>query len=202
MSGSCVGGKIDRDGFHVCSAVVDGDDWSKRVGVVEAAQYAYLQLVLGGSLLEVEGELECVDIAVELGHGVDAALVEQECVVSAVCVRGVEVDHGFVLVGHGDILVSESPAGRLDASLGGCGGCICVEVVCVGEVCHSDAGTVVGTEFKGEVVDVVATEVTGLTRGENVAEGDVVAAAGIVGEVDGCLNNTSGAVVDSFDRSE
>ena len=152
-------------------------------------------MVLGGSLLEVEGELECVDIAVELGHGVNAALVEQECVVSAVCVGRIVVDHGLVLVGHRHILVYQSPAGRLDASLGSGRGCICVEIVGRGKVGHGDAGAVVGAEFKDDVIDIVATVLASLARGQYVAEGDIVSASGVGGEVDRVQDRCGGACV-------
>ena len=49
-------------------------------------------------------------------------------------VGGVVVDHGLVGIGHGDILVGEGPAGRLDTGLGGGAGGIAVEIVRVGEV--------------------------------------------------------------------
>ena len=91
-------------------------------------------MVLGLCLFEIEGELQGVDIAFELGHGIDAALVQDERVSAAVSVGGTVVNHGLVLVGHADVLVSQSPAGRLDACLGG-GGCgVVVKIVCVGQV--------------------------------------------------------------------
>ena len=93
-----------------------------------------MKLVFGLVLFEIELKFEKVDISFHTGHGVYAALVEQEGVVAAVCIGGGVVDHGLVFVGHGHILVCERPTGGLYAGLGGGGGGVGVEVVGIGEV--------------------------------------------------------------------
>ena len=66
-------------------------------------------------------------------------------------VVGVVVEHGFVFVSHGYVLVRQRPAGRLHAGLGGSGGSVVVEVVEIGQaVCMKTTGSY----GKGEVIDV------------------------------------------------
>ena len=50
------------------------------------------------------------------------------------CVGGGVVNHGLVLVGHGDVFLHQLPAGRLLAGLGGGGGGVAVEMVGIGKV--------------------------------------------------------------------
>ena len=132
------------------AGVVDGGDRHEGGGVVEVGHDADLELVLCDALLDVHGELEGADVAVELGHGVDAALVEEERVGAGVCVGSVIVYHWLVLVGHGDILVSERPAGGFNASLGGGAGCIAIEVFDIRQVGQfniaGDGGSEVGLQ--------------------------------------------------------
>ena len=73
-------------------------------------------------LPEEEGELQRANVAVELGHGVDAAVVEEESVAAGVGVAGIVVNHGLVRVRHSHVLVGESPAVGSHAGLGGGGG--------------------------------------------------------------------------------
>ena len=181
------------------AGVVDGGDRHEGGGVVEVGHDADLELVLCDALLDVHGELEGADVAVELGHGVDAALVEEERVGAGVCVGSVIVYHGLVLVGHGDILVGEGPAGRLDAGLGGGGRGVGVEVLGVGEVGDRDAGARCGTVVEHQVVDVVDAVVASLAGGEDVAEGDVATGPCVGGEVDGDMLVVGAAVVDGGD---
>ena len=111
------------------------------------------------------------------------------------CVGSVIVDHWLVLVGHGDILVGEGPAGRLDAGLGGGGGGVGVEVVGVGEVGGGDIGAWEAV-VEHQVVDVVDAVVAGLAWGKDVAEGDVASGTCVGGEVDGDMLVVGAAVVD------
>ena len=80
-------------------------------------------------LTQIEGEFETIDIHGDIGHGIDATFVENEGVVAAVGDGVVVINHGFVGIGHGDILVCKGPAGRLYASLGGGRSGVTVEVV-------------------------------------------------------------------------
>ena len=123
MSEAIVGLKSDRLQRRGRSAgVIESCHRDERRGIVEVAHNTYLQLVFGSGLFEVELQLESVDITVEFGHGIDAAFVEYEAVVAAVGIgRGV-INHGFVLVGHRNILVGKSPTGEHYAGLGSGGG--------------------------------------------------------------------------------
>ena len=95
-----------------------------------------MQLIFGLCLLEVEGKLQHADIAVEFRHGVDAPLIENKGIAAAVCVGGIIVNHGLVGIGHVDILMSQRPTRRLNASLGGSGRGIGVEIIGIGKVVH------------------------------------------------------------------
>ena len=130
-------------------------------------------------LPEEEGELEGAYVTVELWHGVDAAVVEEEGVAAGVCVAGFVVNHGLVLVGHRHVLVCEGPAGNRDTGLGGGGGGVGVEVLREWEVCGRDGGAVRGTDLEVDIVDVVVAVVAGVAGGENVAESDEVTGAGV-----------------------
>ena len=76
--------------------------------------------------------------------------------------RGV-VNHGLVLVGHGDILLDQFPAGRLLAGLGVGGGSVAVEMVGIGEISFPDA--MAPPISKPDVVDVVHAEVARVAFG-------------------------------------
>ena len=118
--------------------------------------------------------MQVADGTIEVGHGVDAALVEDEGVSATVCVGGRVVDHGLVVVGHGHILVGEVPAWGFYSGLGGGGGSVGVEVVGIGQVADAErAGGSVARE--GQVVYVVAAVVASIAGGKHIAEGDVVA---------------------------
>ena len=144
-----------------CAGIIESCHRDEGRGIVEVAHNTYLQLVLGSGLFEVELQFEGVNISVYAGHSIDAALVENEAVVATMCVGGGVVDHRFVFIGHGDILVGKCPAGRLDAGLGCGGGSVGVEVVGVGEVGRTD-DTGRGVDRERDVVDVVAAVVAGL----------------------------------------
>ena len=79
-------------------------------------------------------------------------------------VGGGVVDHGLVFVSKRRILAGEGPAFGFDTGLGG-GACgVGVEVIGVGEVGDIDASAGGDrTEFKGDVIDVVAAVVASLT---------------------------------------
>ena len=199
VAGARVGGEVDcaeHEGGG--GGVVEGGDRHKCAGVGEAGHHAHLQLVLGLSLLEVEGELQAVDIAGVTRHGVDAALVEDEAVVAAVGCGGAIVNHGLVLVGHSDILLGEGPAVGLHAGLGGGGGGVGVEVVGEGELVGIDGAA----GLEAEVVDVVAAVVARLSGGEDIAESDVVTASGVGGEVDGAVDVARAGVIEGGDSDE
>ena len=115
-----------------------------------------MELVLGLPLLDVHAQLQGAHVASELGHGIDAALVEKEAVGATMCVAGGIVNHGLIGVCHRHILVSECPAVGFHTGLGGGGGGVGVEVVGVGEVCHPDGGASARTQLEGDVVDIVA----------------------------------------------
>ena len=202
MSAASVIGEIDRDKFRAGGAVVDSGDRSKRVGTVKTAQHADLQLVLLGRLLDVEPELQSAHVAVEIRHGVDASLVEQETVIAAVGVGGTKVDHRLVFVGHADILVRQCPAWRLGHCFSGSGGGVGVEIVSVGQVRDGDVAGIGRTQRECDVVDVVAAVVAGLAGGEDVLEGDVVAGACVGGEVDGSQYRSGTRVVEGCDSHE
>ena len=161
MAAACVGGEVDGYLHMAGGRVVDGLHDSEGVGVAQIGHDTHLELVFGLRLLEVHPQLEVLHVAGILGHGVDAALVEEEGVVAAVGVGGGVVNHGLVLVGHGDILLGEGPAVGLHACLGGGGGGVGVEVVGVGEVVGGDGGAG-WAEAEHQVVDVVDAVVTGL----------------------------------------
>ena len=130
-----------------CAAVVNGGNGSEGGGVVEVGHHTYFELVFGLRLLDIHAELHVAHTATEVGHGIDAALVEQEAVVAAVSVGTAVINHGLVLVGHSHVLVCEDPAGRLDTSLGGGAVGVGVKVVCVGEVGNAEgAGCSVDNE--------------------------------------------------------
>ena len=191
MTAACVGGEVDS-AEHRCggAAVVDSGHGHERRGVVQVGHHTHLQLVFGLPLFDVHTYLQGAHVAVEVGHGIDAALVEEEAVVAAVGVGGGIVYHRLVLVGHAHVLVCQRPAGGFDAGLGGCGGGVGVEVVGVGQVGHMErAGR--GVDGQGEVVDKVAAEVADGDIG--VTEGDVMSAAGVTAEVDDTVLVVGGA---------
>ena len=78
MSVARVAAEVDRDRLNTRGAVVDSGDRCEGTWVAEAVHDADLKEVLGVGLPEEEGEPEGADVAVELRHGVDAAVVEQE----------------------------------------------------------------------------------------------------------------------------
>ena len=178
--------------------VVDSGDRHEGTGVGEVGHDTHLELVFGSGLSNVEGELEYADIAAKLGHGEYATLVEDEGVAAAVSAGGVVIDHGLVHVGHGHILVCESPAVGSHTGFGGGGGSVGVEVVGVGELVWIDGAA----SLEPDVIDVVEAEVAGIARGEDVAESDIMAGTSVVGEVDCDKFRTCGTVVDGCDGSE
>ena len=195
-----VGGEVDsaEDGSRG-GRVVESGDRDESTGVGEVGHDTHLELVLGLSLAEVESELQVTDVAEVLWHGEDAALVEDDGVAAAVCLSGRVVNHGLVLVGHGYIRVCESPARNRHASLGSGGGSVGVEVVGVGEIVGIDGAA----SFETDVVDIVAAEVAGLSRGEDIAESDIATGAGVRGEVYSLQDGGGGGgIVDSGDRHE
>ena len=124
--------------------IVEGGNRDKGGGVVEVAHDTNSEAVGGFGLFEVEGEPQGTYVTNIDRHGIDAAFVEYEAVVATVCVGGAIVDHGFILVGHADILIGEGPTGGLYACFGSGGGGVGVEVVGVGKVCRTDlAGRIV-----------------------------------------------------------
>ena len=86
-----------------------------------------------------EGEPEGTHVAVELGHGVYAAVVEAEGVGAGVGEGGVVVNHRLVLVSHSHVLVSEGPAWGFHTRLGGSARRVGVEVFCVGQIGDANA---------------------------------------------------------------
>ena len=139
---TCAGVGSEADGAEDGGGgggVVEGGNGYEGGSIAQVGHDTYLQAVFGLGLLEIEGEFEAVDVNVDFWHGVDAALVEDEGVVAAVGVGGVVVDHWFVGIGDGNVLMSEGPAGRLSKGLGFGGGSVGVEVVGIGEVGDGDA---------------------------------------------------------------
>ena len=94
--------------------------------------------------------------------------------------------------------MGERPAVGLHACLGGGGGGVGVEVVGEGEFVGIDGAA----GLEAEVVDVVAAVVARLSGGEDIAEGDVVTAAGIAGEVDGAVDVACAGVIEGGDGDE
>ena len=79
MAGSGVRGEVDIAEDRCRGAgVIERCHGDKGRGVGEVGHDTHLELVLGLCLLEVETHLEGVDITVELGHSIDATLVEDE----------------------------------------------------------------------------------------------------------------------------
>ena len=89
------------------------------------------------------------------------------------CVGGGVVNHGLVLVGHGDVLLHQLPAGRLLAGLGGGGGGVAVEMVGIGEFISVDVSAPI--MIKHDVIDVVYAVVARVAFGQGITESDVVA---------------------------
>ena len=124
MAGAGVAGEVDGAEYRGGGAgVVDGGHRHEGGGVAQIAHHAHLELVLGLPLLDVHAQLQGAHVASELGHGIDAALVEKEAVGSTICVAGGIVDHRLVFVSHRHILVCECPAVGFHTGLGdgGCG---------------------------------------------------------------------------------
>ena len=174
MSVTGVGGEVDSAEYRGgCGSVVKSGNGYEGIVVVEVRHYSHQKLIFGLCLLEIELELQRPHIALKCGHGIDAALVENKAVITAVCSGGIVVNHRFVLVGHSHVLVGESPAVGFHACLGGGGGGVVVEIVGVGQVGDLDAAVAADGEVQGVgagaavavniVVGVGAGGVIGLT---------------------------------------
>ena len=136
MSIAGVGAEINGIVGVICSAgIIEVFHGNKGTGVIEVCHYTHFELVLDVRLFEIELESQLAGIHIDVWHGIDAALVEDKAVVSAVCIGGRVPNHGFVLIGHGHILVNQCPTRGLHACLGGGRNVgIGVKIVSIGKV--------------------------------------------------------------------
>ena len=110
MTVACVGGEVNLDIFHIGAAVVDSSDRHECIWVFQIVYHTYLQAVFGLLLPEVKTQFNVADIGVDNGHSIDATFVEEEAVIAAMGIVGVIVNHRFILVGHGHVLMHQCPA--------------------------------------------------------------------------------------------
>ena len=120
------------------AGVVESGQRLKGGCIVEVGHYAHLKLIFGLSLADVETQLKGIEVHVNAGHRIDTALVEDETVVTAMCIVAAVVYHWLVFISHADILIGKGPTGDSNACLGCRGGSVGVEVVGVGQVVNID----------------------------------------------------------------
>ena len=136
-------------------------------------------------LHEVETQPQSADSGVDIGHGIDAAFVENEAVVVAVCGLGVVIDHGFVFVGHRYVLMCKFPTGRLNACVCSGGRGVGVEVVEIGQIGSVDDAVFQQGEVQSvgagttDAVYIVVGVGAGVGVGSGVAGGSGVGCASL-----------------------